>query len=232
MTRGCSTAALKWQHIQSANDNFIFTIPKSKSDQEGVKLDPKHVFANVLNPYICPMYALAIYTMCLRNQHSTDVFPGGQQLSRFSKALNRHKHDNRRIRELLAAYGYTPEDVGVHSSRKGAGSCACNGIVGQTPSISAVCLRAGWTQGAIKDKYLKYEHAQDTYLGRVLAGYPVTGPDVTKFGSLPPTWGRNVLDERVKHALTIAFPCILKDGFPPESKGLFNSMLADVAGRC
>ena len=43
MTRGVSTSALRWRHIAVANDSLEFIIPKSKADQEGVKLDPKHV---------------------------------------------------------------------------------------------------------------------------------------------------------------------------------------------
>ena len=230
MTRGCSTAALRWTHMQSANDNILCIIPKSKSDQEGVKLDPKHMYANVLNPYLCPVYALAVYTLCLRNQHPVDVFPGGAQLSRFSKALNRQKGSNERIIETLSAYGYSPQDVGVHSIRKGAASYAANGIVAQTPSISAICLRAGWTQGAIKDKYLKYEHAQDTYLGRVLAGYPLTGvlESILKFSSLPPTWGKNVNHVAVKEAMKVAYPCTQHRDFPKQSMGLFQRLLAIV----
>jgi len=162
MTRGCSTSALRWSHIQTGNDSCVFIIPKSKADQEGVKLDPKHVFANTVNPYICPMYALGMYTLCLRQQNPVDIFPGGQQLSRFAKSLHRNKHSHRDILKLLKSHGYDPSDIGVHSIRKGAGSYAMNGQLGQTPSISAICLRTGWTQGAIKDKYLKYAEAQDT----------------------------------------------------------------------
>ena len=226
MTRGVSTSALRWSHIQTANDNCVFTIPKSKADQEGVKLDPKHVFANTINPYICPIFALALYTLCLRTQHPRDIFPGGDQLSRFAKALGRQKAKNRDIMELLEAHGYGPGDIGVHSSRKGAGSYAANGIVGNSPSISSICLRAGWTQGAIKDKYLKYEHAQDTYLGRILAGFPVSGPDVVRFGELPATWGKNITRAEVKEALKVAFPCTQHPDFPSSAMGLFYRMMA------
>jgi hypothetical protein len=158
------------------------------------------------------------------------VFPGGAQLSRFAKALNRMKGSNARVVELLAAYGYTAADIGVHSLRKGAGSHAVNGIVGQSPSTSSICLRAGWTQGAIKDKYLKFEHAMDTYLGRVFAGFPLTGDteEVFKFDSLPPTWGQNVTDKRVKDAMKVAFPCTEHPSFPTESMGVFQRMLATI----
>ena len=228
MTRGCSTSALRWSHIQAANDNCVFIIPKSKSDQEGVKLDPKHVYVNTLNPYICPIFALGMYTLCLKVQHHSEIFPGGAQLSRFAKALSRAKSRNAAIVDMLRTQGYTPEDIGVHSIRKGSASYAANGIVGMTPSISAICLRAGWTQGAIKDKYLKYEHAQDTYLGRVLAGYPVTGPQAVLFGSLPPTWGRNIHHPEVVKALSVAFPCTNHEDFPVSALGLFNRMLAVI----
>ena len=228
MTRGCSTSALRWTHIQTGNDSCVFVIPKSKADQEGVKLDPKHVFANTFNPYICPMYALGMYTLCLRYQHPTDIFPGGQQLSRFAKSLHRNKHSHKDIVKLLKSHGYEPSDIGVHSIRKGAGSYAMNGNLGQTPSISAICLRTGWTQGAIKDKYLKYGEAQDTYLGRVLAGYPVSGKDCVRFGELPPTFGKNVDDAVVRAAMVRAFPVTEHPDFPASAMGLFNRMLAVI----
>ena len=226
MTRGVSTSALRWSHIQAANDNCVFIIPKSKADQEGVKLDPKHVFVNTVNPYICPIFALAMYTLCLRTQDPLEIFPGGNQLSRFAKALGRKKSQSRLITQLLTAHGYDPSDIGVHSIRKGAGSYAANGIVAMCPSISSICLRAGWTQGAIKDKYLKYEHAQDTYLGRVLCGFPVCGAEVVRFGELPPTWGKNITRAEVTEALKIAFPCTQDAKFPVSAMGLFNRMLA------
>lgn len=148
---------------------------------------------------------------------------GGNQLQNFSKAL-RSARLGRDITEILAARGYTYQDIGVHSLRKGAGTFALNGIVGVSASVSAVCLRAGWTQGAIKDKYLKYEGAADTYLGRILAGYPLTGPNAVKFGTLPPIWGENVTNPDVQHALKIAFPVVCDENFQTQSRGFFLRM--------
>ena len=227
MTRGVSTSNLRWSHLMTANDNVVFIIPKSKSDQEGRKLSPKHTYCNTLYPWICPIYALGLYTLCLSNQDPTAIFPGGQQLSRFAKALNRNK-DNKAMLDLLTANGYTPDDIGVHSMRKGAGTFATNGILAMTPSISAICLRAGWTQGAIKDVYLQYEHAQDTYLGRVLCGMPVSGKNAHHFGDLPPAWGKNINDPVVKAALKLAFPVTQHEKFPASALGVFNRMLAVI----
>ena len=36
--------------LYATDPALMFIIPKSKADQEGAKLDPKHVFANTLNP--------------------------------------------------------------------------------------------------------------------------------------------------------------------------------------
>ena len=166
--------------------------------------------------------------MCLENQHPLEIFPGGQQLSRFAKALNRNKAKDGHIRKLLLAHGYTPEDIGVHSIRKGAGTYATNGIVAMTPSISAICLRAGWTQGSIKDVYLQFEHAQDTYLGRVLSGLPVSGKEAHRFMDLPATWGKNIEDPAVKDALARAFPVTKHPDFPASAMGLFHRMLAVI----
>ena len=228
MTRGISTSHLRWSHILTANDNCSFVIPKSKANQEGAKLCPKNVYVNLYNPFICPIYAMGLYTLLLEKQHPRDIFPGGQQLSRFAKALHRNKHRNSEIVQLLKAHGYSPDDIGVHSIRKGAGTYATNGIVAQTPSISAICLRAGWSQGAIKDLYLQYEHAQDTYLGRILAGLPVTGKDAHRFLDLPPVFGKNILDPVVKAALKRAFPVTQHPEFPASAMGVFNRMLAVV----
>ena len=85
-----------------------------------------------------------------------EIFPGGNQLSKFSKALHKATRTEE-IRALLKAKGYEVSDIGVHNIRKGAGSFAANGVVGMCPSISAICLRTGWTQGSIKDKRTHYE---------------------------------------------------------------------------
>ena len=41
----------------------------------------------------------------------------------------------------------------------------------------SVCLRAGWTIGRVKERYLKYENAGDELVGRTLTGIPPTSVD-------------------------------------------------------
>ena len=35
-----------------------------------------------------------------------------------------------------------------------------------SPPIVSICVRAGWSMGGVKDKYLKRENAGDQYVGR------------------------------------------------------------------
>ena len=48
--------------------------------------------------------------------------------------------------------------LGSHSIRKGAATYCCAGVHPGPPIVS-VCLRAGWSLGRVKERYLKYENA-------------------------------------------------------------------------
>ena len=39
-----------------------------------------------------------------------------------------------------------------------------------SPPIVSLCIRAGWTMGGVKDRYLKYEAAGNQYVGRCACG--------------------------------------------------------------
>jgi hypothetical protein len=65
------------------------------------------------------------------------------------------------------ALGINPGDFGSHSARKGASSHACSGTT-VSPPIVSICLRAMWSLGHVKERYLQYEKAGDQYLGRVV----------------------------------------------------------------
>ena len=49
-------------------------------------------------------------------------------------------------------------EIGSHSIWKGAATYCCAGVHPGSP-IFSVCLRAGWTIGRAKERYLKYENA-------------------------------------------------------------------------
>ena len=55
--------------------------------------------------------------------------------------------------------------------------------------MSSICNCAGWTLGDTRDKYIKYENAQDQFLGRVLCGFNILSEG---FSNLPPFFDTTV----------------------------------------
>eukprot|EP00804_Cyclotella_cryptica_P010385 CCRYP_019998-RA/>CCRYP_019998-RA protein AED:0.31 eAED:0.47 QI:0/0/0/1/0/0/5/0/276 len=60
---------------------------------------------------------------------------------------------------------YDPSEFGSHSARKGVASWVAGGCAVSLP-IVLLCLRAGWSLGGVKDKYLFHENARDQYVRR------------------------------------------------------------------
>ena len=188
-------------HVEWNADSLVFRFVKSKGDQTGRNSDQEwHVFANPHNPEICPVLALACYLfsnpgifsaadmedMVVEggeggpdSQKGGRLFPGGNQYDRFMDCLHRivAKHP-----EECSALGISPGDLGSHSARKGAASHACSGTTVSPPMVS-ICLRAMWSMGHVKERYLQYEKAGDQYLGRVVAGLDVNS---VNFAVSPP----------------------------------------------
>ena len=100
--------------------------------------------------------------------------------SRFQKhltkiVLEQHPDEIKRM-------GINPKDIGVHSIRKGAATYCCCGTT-SVPHIAAVCNRAGWSMGKVKDTYIQYDEAGDQHVGRVVAGLPILS---AKYACTPP----------------------------------------------
>ena len=94
------------------------------------------------------------------------LFPGPKQEERFGAILLRVLEKNK---DELLELGYEPNDIGVHSIRKGAGTYASSGTTAAPSSVS-VNNRGGWTLGGVRDVYMLYERAGDQYVGRILSG--------------------------------------------------------------
>lgn len=69
--------------------------------------------------------------------------------------------------------GVDPKKIGVHSIRKGSATYCCNGTASGA-SFAAVCVRAGWSMGGVKDRYLQHDSAGDQVVGRIVSGLDVT----------------------------------------------------------
>ena len=63
---------------------MIITFPHTKTDQEGKLSDyQQHMYANPLQPEVCPVLALVMYVACLgRDKNDPRLFPGGNQKER------------------------------------------------------------------------------------------------------------------------------------------------------
>ena len=107
------------------------------------------------------------------------LFPGGNQYKRFMSAFHNIIKENA---DELARLGVEPGDLGSHSARKGACSFASAGCT-VSPPMASICLRACWSMGPVKERYLHYEKAGDQFLGRAVSGLNMM---TTDFAVSPP----------------------------------------------
>ncbi|KAF0712028.1 hypothetical protein AaE_012150 [Aphanomyces astaci] len=116
MCRSRSTETVRVDHLSDEGDSIGVAFFKSKTDQGGTKRrDPKHVYANPLQPETCCILALAIYLACNSAHDSGNLFPGPSQRDRFGRSLN----------QLVgSALPSSTSAIGTHSLRKGAATYA------------------------------------------------------------------------------------------------------------
>lgn len=133
----------------------------------------------------------------------------GHQESHFSSQLRKALESNEG-KAMMLHVGRTPGSIGAHSIRKGAATFACSGSTA-APSHAAISVRAGWTMGSVKDRYIKFAAAADCYLGRVLAGMDVCG---VNFGVLPPHFDPHKLVESDLWRCFPAFKVLCPSAFP------------------
>jgi len=192
MARSDSVTSCHVNHIEWRNDSLVIFFAHSKGDQEGVnRLQPWHIYANPAQPFICPVLALAKYLFANPSILSSEdkLFPGGSQYSRFMKCFRRviiHLKDE--IKKL----GCDIKNLGSHSARKGAATLAACGCT-VSPPMASICLRAGWSMGPVKERYLFYEKAGDQFVGRTVCGL---SPLSVEFATGPPHFNLESEDEK------------------------------------
>lgn len=166
MKRAENCVNAKINHISFRDDSLVFEFAKSKGNQTGDEFGPWHVYANPNKPEICPVLALARYLFCFPDVLRGDVplFEGTSQYNRYSSRFSRLMY------EMSGNLnGHEPSDFGSHSSRKGVGTWVAAGCT-VAPPIVSLCLRAGWSLGGVKDKYLFHADAGDQHVGRCASG--------------------------------------------------------------
>ena len=185
MCRSANTVTIHLHHMEWSEDCLAIYFAHMKNDQAGErKRDPRHVYANPVDPVVCPLTALGMYlsTFGLSGTKSTALFPGTSQYDRFAKVLKHILNKNRVSLEKEFGINVV-DDIGVHSIRKGAATYVSSGST-CTPQV-ATNIRAGWTMGPIQDTYLRFESAGDQYVGRVVSGLPLSS---SKFAAMPPEY--------------------------------------------
>lgn len=211
MARSESVVFANFFHVTWEDDCLVFRFAKSKTDQTGRNRDRLwHVYATPNNPATCPILALATYIFAnpgLTHWNFKDdspdcpdrevgdntgrLFPGGDQYGRFMDCLRRIVENNL---EEFRQLGISPGDLGSHSARKGSCSLASTGTTVSPPMVS-ICLRAMWSMGSVKERYLQYEKAGDQYLGRVVSGLNVNG---VSFAVSPPYFENDGYNDDVR----------------------------------
>ena len=186
--RADSVSSLSLPSIKAFNDALQVMIYTSKTNQEGEDVEARHIYFNPLSDcngidmrYTDVGLALGAYLLAFPGRRGNLALffgPSIQEKMKKGFATLIQKHH-----ELL---GIDQDDIhlyGLHSLRKGAGTFCTSGSVGG-PSMVSVGRRMEHNMG-VQNIYLKFEHAGDMFVGRVVAAFPLNEPE---FDTLPPAF--------------------------------------------
>eukprot|EP00834_Sanchytrium_tribonematis_P007109 NODE_596_length_5578_cov_0.509400.p1 type:complete len:695 gc:universal NODE_596_length_5578_cov_0.509400:1476-3560(+) len=198
MCRSANCVTLCFNHIQWQGDCLKVYFAHSKTDQSGETIRyPRHIYANALNPTVCPILSLAVYLASFSiGSNQSKLFEGGSQYNRFSGILGDE------VNKLKADHNeFVNVDLGTHSFRKGANTfCSSGSTAG--PQSAAIKLRGGWTLGGSQDIYTQYQESGDRYVGRFLSGLPNYNQE---FAMLPPAFDDIITSNDIKDSIQFTF---------------------------
>jgi hypothetical protein len=233
--RSNSVARLMYHHFEWREDSMLVTLPKHKGDQEGSQVSPKHVYANPVYPEMCPLLSLAVYAFScnhfekskasrkktVANEEQKEdwcLFKGTNIETKFSHWLRRVLNKNLPELEELTSM---KDDLGTHSFRKGVVTYVLSFPCG--PSVVAAFLRAGWSLGAVQQRYIFEGEGSDQFLGRVACGLPF---GENQFQSLPPHFDPSftISSEDWKKI----YPPYAREGLPQGFKDCLPYLLASL----
>ena len=223
MGRSASVDPLGIHNFARGMDALRITYDDSKADGAGDRVSPKNVYANPLNPSICPMTALGIWMM-LRNETFIANRDGiflengtlGTASHRYCRQLGELFMDHR---DEVSQF-CRPERAKSHGFRKGSATHATSGTT-NPPPLPSVSKRGEWSQGGVFDKYFLFAEPGDQYLGRCLTGLPQN--DVN-FSLLPPHFPCGIENDSVHAGLRLCFGNIM-DLFQDCNAGLVGVLL-------
>jgi hypothetical protein len=145
MCHASNAVNIHFSHLEWKEDALGVYFAQMENDQTGERpCGPRHVYANPLDPSICPILALGLYLICFPNVlEESNLFPRGCQYERFRHNLNSllKKPD---VAAELVPRGMSPEDLGTHSIRKGiatwltSGSTVCPPITVESNRVKGL----------------------------------------------------------------------------------------------
>ena len=153
IARSISVSSIMLAHLAWKDDHMTCTSPRSKTDQTGESAFPKSIFANTIDPVLCPILAVAVLILSRPHRSSgisPALFEGPDQEDRYGKILTAVLSGL--PESTSSALGAKKSDIGTHSARKGAPTYVLSMPGG--PSPVSTFLRAGWSLGNVKDRYI------------------------------------------------------------------------------
>ena len=154
MCRSANAVSICFNHMEWKNDALGVYFAHMKNDQNGERpRDARHVYANPINPEICPILSLGIFLICFP-MDEVYIFPGGKQYDRYRQNLSKILNEEQ-LADALQSHGIIADDLGTHSARKGAATYCSSGSTAGPPA-TAIHLRAGWSMGTVQNTYLRY----------------------------------------------------------------------------
>jgi hypothetical protein len=184
--RANSNSQVCFDHMfWTISDSLEIHFTHHKGDQMGDHAAcPRHLYANPLQPAVCPIFAVAIYLMTFNTLPTLTgrLFSGKNQVKRFSDII---KDILKVHKDEVCRYGHEVKDIGTHSIQKGAATYASNCPGG--PPAASILVCAGWSMGKARDIYLKWERGGDQSVGRCTSLLPLLKAE---FGASPPHFSR------------------------------------------
>ena len=180
MARAVTVSAIIYDHITWEEDALVIRIGRIKNDQDAKNMHPRHVYANPLNPTICPVLSLALLVFCkpFAFEGTSRLVFGESGQSRFSEWLGKVANT---CHEAIVAMGLILSEIGTHSFRKGVATFLSSCPSG--PTAISIWLRAGWSLGAVQSRYIFEGPGGDQFVGRAATGLDLNSID---FAILPP----------------------------------------------
>ena len=201
---------LTFRNFRVRADNINVIFDKTKMDKLGMKLTPKHCYANPENWHVCLFTALACYFCTMNSSWTRDrkshifINAGADIGSAASNYTDRIKAWVEHYTEKIKAF-IRPKRGNTHGIRKGSATHATSNTTAPPP-LASIFHRGEWSLGVVLEIYWRYAECGDQYLGRILAGLDANS---VTFDVLPPHFTVELDDDRIKKAMQLCFGQIL-----------------------